>query len=278
MGLLDGKVALVTGAGRGQGRSHARRLAEEGADVIAVDVCESIDWMPYELASAADLDETGRLVEELDRRAIVRQADVRDLDALGAAVSDGVTELGRLDIVCANAGIIASGGVLWGIEPRQWRDVLDVNLTGAFHTIKVAVPRMLAAGNGGSIVLTSSGAALTAGTHLGDYRATKAAVLSLTQTLAYELAPYWIRVNAICPTAVDTPMIQNDAMYRMQRPDLHAPGRADVAGQFQQMNLLPIPWVEAADISNAVVWLCSEQARYVTGVTLPVDAGNALKA
>lgn len=245
--------------------------------MIAVDVCESLDWMSYGLASAADLEETGRLVDDLDRRAVVRRADVRDLDALGAAVADGVSELGRLDIVCANAGIIASGSLLWEIEPRQWRDVLDVNVTGVFHTIKAAVPRMLAAGNGGSIVLTSSGAALRAGTHLGDYRATKAAVLSLTQTLAYELAPHWIRVNAICPTAVDTPMIQNDAMYRMQRPDLDAPGSADVAGQFQQMNLLPVPWVEAGDVSNAVVWLCSEQARYVTGVTLPVDAGNALQ-
>ena len=154
---------------------------------------------------------------------------------------------------------------------------MDVNLTGVFHTLKVAVPRMIEAGNGGSIVLTSSGAALTAGTQLGDYRATKAAVLSLTQTLAYELAPHWIRVNAVCPTAVDTTMIQNDRMYRMMRPDLEHPGPQDVAASFQEMNLLPIPWIEAVDVSNAVVWLSSEQARYVTGVALPVDAGNALK-
>jgi (+)-trans-carveol dehydrogenase len=277
MGLLDGKVALVTGAGRGQGRSHARRLAEEGADVIAVDLCESLEWMTYGLATQADLEETARLVEEVDHRAVARRADVRDLPALTAAVDEGVTELGRLDIVCANAGIIPSGTLLWEIGADQWRDVVDVNLTGVFHTIKSAVPRMLAAGNGGSIVLTSSGAALTAGTHLGDYTATKAAVLSLTRTLACELAPHWIRVNAICPTAVDTPMIQNDAMYRLLRPDLEDPARPDVSGTFQQMNLLPIPWVEAVDVSNAVVWLCSEQARYVTGVTLPVDAGNALK-
>lgn len=277
MGLLDGKVALVTGAGRGQGRSHARRLAEEGADVIAVDVCDSLEWMSYQLATMDDLEETASLVEEAGRRAVARKADVRDLGELTAAVEQGVRELGRLDIVAANAGVIPLGSLLWEIEPRQWRDVIDVNLTGVYHTVKAAVPRMIEAGNGGSIVLTSSGAALTAGSQLGDYTATKAGVISLSRTLAYELAPHWIRVNAICPTAVDTEMIQNQRMYRMMRPDLEAPGREDVAAKFQEMNLLPIPWIEPADVSNALVWLCSEQARYVTGITLPVDAGNALK-
>ena len=277
MGLLDGKVALVTGAGRGQGRSHARRLAEEGADVIAVDVCESLEWMSYQLATMDDLEETASLVEEAGRRALARKADVRDLEQLNTVVEDGVRELGRLDIVAANAGVIPLGSLLWEIEPRQWRDVIDVNLTGVYHTVKACVPRMIEAGNGGSIVLTSSGAALTAGTQLGDYTATKAGVLSLTRTLAYELAPHWIRVNAICPTAVDTGMIQNQRMYRMMRPDLETPGREDVAAKFQEMNLLPIPWIEPVDVSNALVWLCSEGARYVTGITLPVDAGNALK-
>jgi len=223
MGLLDGKVALVTGAARGQGRSHARRLAQEGADVIAVDACDSLGWMTYELATLDDLEETASLVEGEGRRVVARRADVRDLAGLEAAVADGMRELGRLDVVAANAGIIPAGGPLWEIEAEQWRDVVDVNLTGVFHTLKVAVPRMIEAANGGSIVLTSSGAALTAGTQLGDYRATKAAVLSLTQTLAYELAPHWIRVNAVCPTAVDTTMIQNQRMYRMMRPDLSTP-------------------------------------------------------
>jgi SDR family mycofactocin-dependent oxidoreductase len=277
MGLLDGKVALVTGAARGQGRSHARRLAQEGADVIAVDACETLGWMTYELATMDDLEETASLVEGEGRRVVARKADVRDLQGLEAAVADGMRELGRLDVVAANAGIIPAGGPLWEIDAEQWRDVVDVNLTGVFHTLKVAVPRMIEAGNGGSIVLTSSGAALTAGTQLGDHRATKAAVVSLTQTLAYELAPHWIRVNAVCPTAVDTTMIQNPRMYRMMRPDPERPGPEDVAASFQEMNLLPIPWIEAVDVSNAVVWLSSEQARYVTGIALPVDAGNALK-
>jgi (+)-trans-carveol dehydrogenase len=208
---------------------------------------------------------------------VARQADVRDDAALESAVADGVAELGRLDIVCANAGIIPPGALTWELDPGQWREVVDVNLNGVFLTVRAAVPAMLAAGNGGSIVLTSSGAALISSTHLAGYSATKAAVLSLTRTLAYELAPHFIRVNAICPTSVDTPMIQNEALYRLFRPDLDNPGREDVKAEFQSKNLLPIPWVEPVDVSNAVVWLASDQARYVTGVTLPVDAGNALK-
>jgi (+)-trans-carveol dehydrogenase len=277
MGLAEGKVALITGAGRGQGRSHALRLAEEGADIIAVDACQTPAWLTYQLATSADLAETAELVQKLGRRVVARQADVRDDAALESAVADGVAELGRLDIVCANAGIIPPGALTWELDPGQWREVVDVNLNGVFLTVRAAVPAMLAAGNGGSIVLTSSGAALISSTHLAGYSATKAAVLSLTRTLAYELAPHFIRVNAICPTSVDTPMIQNEALYRLFRPDLDNPGREDVKAEFQSKNLLPIPWVEPVDVSNAVVWLASDQARYVTGVTLPVDAGNALK-
>ena len=277
MGLLDGRIALVTGAARGQGRSHAVRLAGEGADVIAVDALTTPPWMTYEQANADDLAETVRLVEARGRRVYAERTDVRDFAGLDAAVGAGVSRLGGLDLVCANAGIFPPGGLTWEIDTEQWRDVIDVNLTGVFHTVKAAVPHLLRRGPGGSIVLTSSGAALVSGSHYADYSAAKAALLSLTRTLAYELAPHFIRVNAICPTSVDTAMIHNEALYRMLRPDLDRPGREDVAKEFQTKNLLPIPWVQPEDISNAIVWLASEQARYVTGVTLPVDAGNVLK-
>jgi (+)-trans-carveol dehydrogenase len=278
MGLLDGKVAFVTGAGRGQGRSHARRLAEEGADIIAIDACATQEWLSYDLASETDLARTAKEVEALDRRIVARRADVRDLGAVRAVLDEGVAELGgRLDIVCANAAIISRPMPTWEMDVDQWRELIDVNLTGVFVTVKAAIPHMIAAGNGGSIALTSSGAALISGPGLADYKAAKAALLSLTRTLACELAGHFIRVNAICPTAVDTPMIQNEALYRSFRPDLENPGREDVKEGFRTMNLLPIPWVEPVDISNAITWLASDAARYVTGVTLPVDAGNALK-
>ncbi|GAA5161411.1 MULTISPECIES: mycofactocin-coupled SDR family oxidoreductase [Amycolatopsis] len=275
--MLSGKVALITGAARGQGRSHAVRLAQEGADVIAVDALTTPPWMTYEQAGADDLAETVRLVEKEGRRIVARQADVRDFAALDAAVAEGAAELGGVDIVCANAGIFPPGALTWEIDPGQWRDVVDVNLTGVFHTVKAAIPHLLERGPGGSIVLTSSGAALISGSHFADYSAAKAALLSLNRTLAYELAPHFIRCNAICPTSVDTPMIHNDNLYRMLRPDLAEPGRDDIKAPFREKNLLPVPWIEPGDVSNAVVWLASEQARYITGVTLPVDAGNALK-
>ena len=278
MGVLDGKVAFVTGAARGQGRSHARRLAEEGADIIAIDACATPGWLSYPLASEADLAQTVKEVEAAGRRIVARRADVRDLDAVRAALDEGVAELGgRLDIVCANAGIISQPVATWEIDLDQWRELIDVTLTGVFVTIKAAVPHMIAGGNGGSITLTSSGAALISGGGLADYKAAKSGVLSLTRTLACELAEHFIRVNAICPTAVDTPMIQNETLYRSFRPDLANPGREDVKAGFQTMNLLPIPWVDAADVSNAIVWLASDAARYITGVTLPVDAGNQHK-
>jgi (+)-trans-carveol dehydrogenase len=278
MGLLDGKVAFVTGAARGQGRSHARRLAEEGAGIIAIDACTTPGWLSYDLASEADLAHTVKEVEALGGAIIARRADVRDLGAVRAVLEEGVAEFGgRLDIVCANAAIISQPAPTWEIGLDQWRELVDVNLTGVFVTLKAAIPHMIAAGNGGSIALTSSGAALISGAGLGDYKVTKAGVLSLTRTLACELAEHFIRVNALCPTAVDTPMIQNETLYRSFRPDLENPGREDVKAGFQTMNLLPIPWVEPVDVSNAIVWLASDAARYITGITLPVDAGNAIK-
>jgi (+)-trans-carveol dehydrogenase len=275
MGLLTGKVAFVTGAARGQGRSHAVRLAAEGCDIIAIDACATPDWLAYPLGTREDLAQTVAQVEALDRRIIARRADVRDLAAVRAAVTEGVAALGgRLDIVCGNAGIISWPRPTWEMDVDQWRELVDVNLTGVFITVKAAIPAMITAGHGGSIALTSSGAALISGPGLADYKAAKAGVLSLVKTLACELAPHFIRVNALCPTAVDTPMIQNEALWKSFRPDLDAPGREDVTAGFAAMNLLPIPWVEPADVSNAIVWLASDAARYITGITLPVDAGN----
>lgn len=272
MGRLDGKVALVSGAGRGQGRSHARRLAEEGADIIALDICRDIETSAIPLSKPGDLAETARLVEEQDRRIVTGEADVRDLRAVREVVERGVGELGRLDIVCANAGI-SSYGPAHELTEQQWQDMIGVNLTGVWKTCTAAIPHMIAAGNGGSIIMTSSTAGLKALGNLAHYVSAKHGVVGLMRTLAVELAPYMIRVNTVNPTTVLTDMIDNEPTFRLFRPDLESPTRADAEEAFRSINALPIPWVEPVDISNAIVWLASDEARYVTGVTLPVDAG-----
>ncbi len=276
-GRVAGKVALVTGAARGQGRSHAVRLAEEGADIIAVDIAAQVDTVPYPLSTMDDLADTVKEVEALDRRIVAAQADVRDFDALRAAVDDGVARLGRLDIVCANAGIF-SFGTLAELSEQSWRDMLDVNLTGVWHTAKAAIPHLRAAG-GGSVILTSSTAGLMGMENIGHYVTAKHGLVGLMRTLALELGRDMIRVNSVHPTSVDTTMAHNAATYALFAPDLpeEARTRERIAGRFQALNLLPIPWVEARDISNAVLWLASDEARYVTGVTLPVDAGTLTK-
>lgn len=277
MSSLEGRVAFITGIGKGQGRSHAVRLARDGADIIGIDALKTYPWMNYRLAERADVDETIRMIEAEGRRVVFEQADVTDLDSLRRALEVGVGEFGRLDIVAANAGAFPKGSLTWEADPAAWRECIDVNLVGVFHTVHAAVPHMLNAGNGGSIIITSSGAAIVSGSYLSDYSAAKAALLSLTRTLAVELAPNWIRVNAICPGAVNTDMIANDAIYKMFRPDLEAPTREDTIEVWKSKHLLPVPWLEPADISNAVAWLASDEARLVTGVTLPVDAGNTIK-
>lgn len=277
MSWLEGKVAFITGIGKGQGRSHAVRLAREGAHIIGIDALKTYPWMNYRLAEQSDVDETIRLVEAEGRRLFFEQADVTDLPSLERAVQAGVAEFGRLDVVAANAGAFPKGDLTWEADAPAWRECVEVNLFGVFHTVHAAVPHMVKAGNGGSIIITSSGAALVSGSYLSDYSAAKAALLSLTRTLAVELAPQWIRVNAICPGAVNTDMIANEAIYRMFRPDLDAPTREDTIDVWKSKHLLPVPWLEPSDISNAVAWLASDEARLVTGVTLPVDAGNTIK-
>ncbi|MFT4232336.1 MAG: mycofactocin-coupled SDR family oxidoreductase [Leucobacter sp.] len=268
-GLLEGKVAFITGAARGQGRSHAVRLAEEGADIIAVDLCAQVETVGYPMATPEDLAETVNLVEALDRRILATQVDVRDRAALQSAVDIGVAELGGLDIVAANAGIAALS--LNPVE-EEWQDVVDINLTGVYNTVEVAKAALIERG-GGSIVLTSSTAGLNGigGDTPGGlaYTAAKHGVVGLMRAYANYLAPHSIRVNTVHPTGVNTPMVVNDVMQQFLEQDPQM-GQA-------MTNALPVPMIEAVDISNAIVYLSSELGRYVTGVTLPVDAGFTVK-
>ncbi|HZC51302.1 MAG TPA: mycofactocin-coupled SDR family oxidoreductase [Mycobacterium sp.] len=264
---LEGRVALITGAARGQGRAHAVRLAADGANVIAVDLCAQIDSVPYPLATTEDLAATVKLVEDTGARIVASRGDVRDRESLSAAVQAGLDEFGRLDIVVANAGIapMQSGG-------DGWRDVIDVNLTGVHHTVEAAIPTMVSQGSGGSIVLISSAAGL-AGIGSADagsigYAAAKHGMVGLMRVYANLLARHNIRVNSIHPSGVDTPMINNEFTRRWL---------ADLVGQSDSPpdmgNALPVQVLQPADIADAVAWLVSDQARYLTGVVLPVDAG-----
>jgi len=275
MGRVEGKVAFITGAARGQGRSHAIRLAQEGADIVAVDLCAQVESVAYPMATPKDLEETVAEVEALGRRIVAEQADVRDYAQLSRVLNEAVATLGRLDIVCANAGIY-SQGVMADLPEQKWCDMIDINLTGVWHTCKAAIPHLVAAG-GGCMILTSSAVALRPSINIGHYGAAKHGVVGLTRTLALELAKDMIRVNSVHPTGVDTLMIQNDAMYRQLAPGVEHPTKEDLATVLRSLNVLPIPWVEAIDVSNAVLFLASDEARYVTGVALPVDAGMALK-
>jgi SDR family mycofactocin-dependent oxidoreductase len=263
---LTGKVALITGAARGQGRAHAVRLATDGASVIAVDLCEQIASVPYSLATPDDLAATVKLVEDTGARIVARQGDVRDRTSLSAALQAGLDQFGRLDIVVANAGI----------APMQsndgWRDVIDVNLTGVYHTVEVAIPTMIEQGTGGSIVLISSAAGL-AGIGSADagsigYTAAKHGMVGLMRVYANLLARHSIRVNSVHPSGVDTPMINNE-FTRQWLADLVAQSDSPP----DMGNALPVQVLQPDDIANAVAWLVSDQARYITGVTLPVDAG-----
>lgn len=273
---LAGKVAFVTGAARGQGRSHAVRLARDGADVIAIDACADNETAPYPLATPDDLAETVRLVEATGRRIVAQQADVRDLASLTTAVDAGVERFGRLDVVIANAGI-AQYAPATELTPLQWTTMIDVNLSGAFWTVKAALPHLLAGGHGGSIVLTSSAAGLRGIENCAHYCAAKHGLVGMMRGLALELGRHRIRVNTVHPTTVNTDMVHNPPTY-----DLFLPGRADpTTEQFARvattLNVLPEPWAEPEDVSAAVAFLCSDEARLITGVAFPVDAGMAVR-
>jgi SDR family mycofactocin-dependent oxidoreductase len=274
MGRFEGKVAFVTGAARGQGRSHAVGFAREGADVIAIDICAPVTTVDYPMATADDLAETVRQVEALDRRIVARQADVRDSAAIKSALEEGIAALGRLDVVCANAGVLSLSPAET-MSDQQWDDVLAVNLGGVFKTARAAIPHLRATGSGGVIIITSSAGAIVSMPNNAHYVASKHGAVGLMKVLARELAPDSIRVNAVLPTGVDTAMIHNPHTYEVFLPgrDPASVTKADVAPVFQGLNLLPVPWVEPQDVTNAVLFLASEEARFLTGVQLPVDAG-----
>jgi (+)-trans-carveol dehydrogenase len=276
-GRVEGKVAFITGAGRGQGRSHAVKLAAEGADIIAIDICHDVEGA-LPMATPDDLTETVKLVEARDRRIIATQADVRDLDGLTAAVDAGVEELGRLDIVVANAGIANLGGPVEEMSQDNWKHTIDINLTGLWNTARAAIPHLIAGGRGGAIVLTSSVGGMHAMPNMSHYISAKHGVIGLMRSLAVELGQHHIRVNSVLPTNVNTPMFMNEGTFKMFRPDLENPTAADVepiAAQF--MHVLPHGWIEPEDVSNAVLFLASDESRYITGVPLPVDLGALLK-
>ena len=279
-GRVEGKVAFITGAARGQGRSHAVRLAEEGADIIAIDICGPIR-PGTETASPAstpeDLAETADRVKNLGRRIVTAEVDVRDYPGVKAAVDSGVEQLGRLDIVVANAGIGNGGDLLHETSQLDWDEMIDTNLSGVWKSVKAAVPHIISGGRGGSIILTSSVGGLKAYPNCGNYVAAKHGVVGLMRSFGVELGQHMIRVNSVHPTHVATDMLHNEGTFKMFRPDLENPGPDDMAPICQLFHTLPIPWVEARDISNAVLFFASDEARYVTGVTLPVDAGSCLK-
>jgi (+)-trans-carveol dehydrogenase len=274
MGRFDGRVVFITGAARGMGRSHAVAFAEEGADVIAVDLCAQVPTTPVAMATPEDLAETVRLVEAAGRRIVAEQADVRDQAALDRVLARGSAELGPLDIVVANAGIFGAGTTR-DIAEQTWRDVIDVNLTGVWHTVKAALPAMMDGGRGGAIVLISSLCGTRGLEGVAHYTAAKHGVVGLMKSLANEVGRNGIRVNAVLPGNVGTPMILNDVVYALQRPDLEHPTREDVQEANAATNPLGVAFMEPRDISNAVLWLCSDEARFVHGVPLSVDGGWA---
>jgi SDR family mycofactocin-dependent oxidoreductase len=271
MGRLDGKVAFITGAARGQGRSHAIRLAEEGADIVAVDILDDVDTVPYREAREADRDETVNAVEKLDRRILFETADVRDLARLQEVVTLGVSEFGHIDIVCANAGI-CTAAKSWEMTEKQWQTTIDVNLTGVWKTIRAVAPSMIQAGRGGSIIITSSIGGVLAFPNLVHYNAAKHGVVGVMRSFAVELGQFNIRVNSVHPTNVNTDMLLNPAVRELMTGVPNADEQA-VRTLLTPMHILNIPWVDPIDISNAVLWLASDESRYVTGTTQLVDGG-----
>lgn len=264
MSRLEGLRVLVTGAAGGMGRSHCERLADEGASVIALDVVQA----------KSELEETAQAVRERGGVAVTGVADIRDFEDLAAVVADCVAGLGGLDVVVANAGVYDTPGPSWTVDPAVWNRSLDVNLTGAWHTVKACVPHF---GDGGSVVLVSSTAGIKGIAGASHYSAAKHAVVGLARTLANELGAEGIRVNSVHPGSVRTPMIINERVFANLCPDIENPTEADAAAVLSARNLLPVPWVDPVDVSNAVLFLASVESRYMTGCQLVVDAGLTQK-
>ncbi|WP_101523529.1 mycofactocin-coupled SDR family oxidoreductase [Nocardioides houyundeii] len=276
---LAGKVALITGAARGQGRSHALRLARDGAAIVAVDLCEHISSLDgfYDLATPEDLAETVRQVEALGGRIHAAQVDVRDIDALTAAVDAGVSQLGSLDIVVANAGIFTFGEATHEVAEDSWHQLMDVNVTGVWHTYKAAAPHLIAAGAGGSVIIIASLAGFKGLANVAAYTTTKHAIVGLMKVLANELGPHGIRVNTIHPNSIDTEMVKNSRTYRLFRPDLDEPRAEDAEAAFAGLNPMGKAWIEPEHVSNAVAWLAGPESYYVSGGQIPVDGGASIQ-
>ncbi len=277
MGRFDDKVVFVTGGARGQGRSHALAFAREGADIVVCDIAKQIDTVPYGMAVQADLDETARLVEKLDQRCVAITADVRSTAEVNAAVERAVSEFGRVDVLIANAGVLSLTPVA-EMTDQQWDDVIDTDLTGVFKPMRAIIPHMVAQASG-RIIATASMAGRTGLPTVAHYCAAKWGVIGLVKSVAREVAANGVTVNAVCPTNVDTDMIHNESFYALFAPGVDNPSREDVIPGFQSLNAIPVPWIESIDISNAMMFLASPEARYITGEALHVSAGwNAFNA
>ena len=278
-GSLEGRVAFITGAARGQGRAHAIRLAKEGADIIAIDVCGPVAAsITYPMPTAEDLEETVRGVEAAGRKVLARKVDVRDSAALRQVVADGVEQFGRLDVLVANAGVL-NWGRLWELTDEQWDTVIDVNLSGTWRTIRATVPAMIEAGNGGSIIIVSSSAGLKATPGNGHYAASKYGLTALTNTLALEAGEFGIRVNSIHPYSIDTPMIERDAMMELFKNHptfLHSFAPMPMNPHNPQGTRHRNEFMDAEEVSDVVAWLAGDGSATLSGVQIPVDRG-ALK-
>jgi (+)-trans-carveol dehydrogenase len=272
---LTGKVAFITGAARGQGRSHAIRLAEQGAHIVLVDACRTLETVPYPMATAQDLAETASLVKTAGADVLPAELDVRDLPGLRQLAEQTMDRFGRIDIVIANAAISSPARTL-EMSEQTWQEMIDVNLTGVWKTVAATVPHMRAAGRGGSVVIISSLAAIAPHENIAHYTAAKAGLIGLMKVLAKELAPDGIRVNTIHPGSVATPMVLNDSTYRLFRPDLEAPTRADMEVATQTLHAMPVALLEPEDITATILHLVSDAGRYITGTTQLIDAGGAL--
>jgi (+)-trans-carveol dehydrogenase len=272
----EGKVVFITGVARGQGRSHAVGFAKEGAQIIGVDLCHDLEHAPYPMSTEEDLAETVRQVEAAGGAMHAEVADVRDYRPLREVVKAGIDRFGRLDVICANAGTYAPLPVQF-MSAGAWAETVDINLTGVFHTLKAGCRTMVEQNEGGAIVITSSTAGLKGFWGAAAYNAAKHGVVGLMRSAALEFAPNNIRVNSVHPTSVGTPMIVNDVFPTLARHDLPNPTMDDVAEFLTPQQPLGIPWIDAQDVTEAILWLCSDEARYVTGVTLPIDAGALLK-
>lgn len=273
---MTGKVVLVSGAARGQGRAHAVQFARLGASVIAFDIARSLDTVPYAMATADDLEETVQRVETAGGRIVADVADVRDTASIERVVAKGVEQFGRLDVVIANAGIVGHTGLAWDLDEDSFTDVIDTNLVGVWRTAKVAIPHLLAGEGDRLIVMTGSGMSVKGAAQISSYVAAKHGVIGLMRSLAKELAPHGVRVNAILPGNCHTPMLEAEALQRLYVPDVEHPTTEQFEHNARVGSPMNLPYVEPEDVAAAACWLASPSARYVTGVALPVDGGTAI--